>query len=87
MSRRSSPTSCAGWSGVHGLIENANDLLIDAADGLRVINEVEQLAAMEAAACTTSSGVLSLIRGLRPGLRERDAVALLVGTARRCHAT
>ena len=73
--------------GPRGVVENANDLLIDAADGLRVINEVEQLAAMEAAACTTSSGVLSLIRGLRPGLREREAVALLGwdGTPLSCH--
>ena len=73
--------------GPSGRVENANDLLIDAADGLRVINEVEQLAAMEAAACTTSSGVLSLIRGLRPGLRERDAVALLGwdGSPLSCH--
>ena len=73
--------------GPRGIVENANDLLIDAADGLRVINEVEQLAAMEAAACTTSSGVLSLIRGLRPGLREREAVALLGwdGTPLSCH--
>ncbi|HET9083563.1 MAG TPA: hypothetical protein VFN41_04100 [Candidatus Limnocylindrales bacterium] len=73
--------------GPRGVVENANDLFIDAADGLRVINEVEQLAAMEAAACTTSSGVLSLIRGLRPGLRERDAVALLGwdGTPLSCH--
>ncbi|MFL5686144.1 MAG: M24 family metallopeptidase [Chloroflexota bacterium] len=73
--------------GPGGVVENANDLLIDAADGLRVINELEQLAAMEAAACTTSNGVLSLIRGLRPGLRERDAVALLGwdGTPLSCH--
>jgi hypothetical protein len=76
-----------GVVGPGGAVENANTLLIDAADGLRVINEVEQLAAMEAAACTTSSGVLSLIRGLRPGLRERDAVALLGwdGTPLSCH--
>jgi creatinase/prolidase-like protein len=73
--------------GARGAVENANDLLIDAADGLRVINEVDQLAVMEAASCTTSSGVLSLIRGLRPGLRERDAVALLGwdGTPLSCH--
>ena len=46
-----------GAGGARGDVENANDLLIDPGDGLRVINEVEQLAAMEAAACTTSSGV------------------------------
>jgi len=73
--------------GPGGVVENANDLLIDAADGLRVINEVEQLAAMEAAACRTSSGVRDVIHGLRPGLRERDAVALLGwdGTPLSCH--
>ena len=73
--------------GPGGVVENANDLLIDAADGLRVINEVEQLAAMEAAACTTSTGVRNVIRGLHPGLRERDAVALLGwdGSPLSCH--
>jgi len=73
--------------GSTGAVENANDLLIDAADGLRVINELDQLAAMEAAACTTSRGVRAVIHGLRPGLRERDAVALLGwdGTPLSCH--
>ena len=68
-------------------VENAIDLLIDAAEGLRVVNEEEQLGAMEAAACSTSAGVLRLIRELRPGLRERDAVALLGwdGTPLSCH--
>ncbi len=73
--------------GTGGLVENATDLLIDPADGLRVINEVEQLAAFEAAACTTSSGVRRLLEGLRPGLRERDAVGLLGwdGSPLSCH--
>ena len=35
-------------TGEGGTVENATDLLIDAADGLRVINEVDQLAALEA---------------------------------------
>jgi Xaa-Pro aminopeptidase len=73
--------------GTGGLVENANDLLIDATDGLRVSNEVEQLAVMEAAACTTSSGVRNVLTGVRPGMRERDAVALLGwdGTPLSCH--
>ncbi len=73
--------------GSGGVVENANDLMIDAADGLRVINEVEQLAVMEAAACTTSSGVRNVLTGIRPGLRERDAVALLGwdGSPLSCH--
>jgi Xaa-Pro aminopeptidase len=60
-----------------GAVENATGMLIAADDGLRVANEVEQLAFMEWAACQTSSGVLRLLRGLRPGLTEREAVALL----------
>ena len=50
-----------------GVVENATDLLIDAADGLRVINEVDQLAAFEWAACQTSNGVRRLLAGLQPG--------------------
>ncbi|MGZ7036248.1 MAG: aminopeptidase P family N-terminal domain-containing protein, partial [Ilumatobacteraceae bacterium] len=38
-------------TGSAGLVENACDLLIDPIDGLRVTNEVEQLAAFEWAAC------------------------------------
>ena len=63
--------------GPEGSVENATGLLIDAADGLRVINEVEQLAAFEWASCQTSQGVRRLIDGLEPGMTERDAVALL----------
>lgn len=63
--------------GAGGSIENATDLLIDAADGLRVVNEVEQLAAFEWASCQTSHGVRRLLHGLRPGMTEREAVALL----------
>ncbi len=70
-----------------GLVENATDLLIGPADGLRVINEVEQLAAFEYAACRTSNGVRQLLFGLRPGMREDEAVRLLEwdGTPLSCH--
>ena len=60
-----------------GLVENASDLLTNPQDGLRVINEVEQLAAFEYAACQTSQGVRELLFGLRPGMTEREAVRLL----------
>ena len=68
-------------------VTSATSLFIDSADGLRVCNEVDQLAVMEAAACTTSSGVRSLLTELRPGLRERDAVGLLGwdGSPLSCH--
>ena len=63
--------------GGSGSVENATDLFIDPTDGMRVVNEVEQLAAFEWASCHTSQGVRSLLRGIRPGMSEREAVALL----------
>jgi hypothetical protein len=74
-------------TGESGLVENATDLLIDAADGLRVINEVEQLALFEHAACQTSNGVRRLIFELEPGMTEREAVRLLdwSGAPLSCH--
>jgi len=62
---------------VGGSVENGTALLIDPAVGLRAVNEVEQLAALEWAACQTSNGVRSLLFGLRPGMTEREAVRLL----------
>jgi hypothetical protein len=74
-------------TGPTGTVENANDLLIGAADGLRVINEVEQLAAFEYAACHTSHGVRQLLKGLEPGMTEQEAVRLLEwnGMPLSCH--
>ncbi len=64
--------------GASGVVENATDILIDPANGLKVINEVEQIAAFEWAACQTSDGVRRVITGLRPGMTERDCARLLV---------
>ena len=74
-------------TGPRGLVENATDLFIDASNGLRVLNEVEQLAAFEWAACQTSHGVRHLLAELRPGMTEREAVRLLEwnGTPLSCH--
>ena len=76
-----------GLVGPGGSVGNATDLLVNAADGLRVINEVEQLAVLEHAACQTSNGVRRLLSHLRPGLTEREAVRLLEwdGTPLSCH--
>jgi hypothetical protein len=73
--------------GPDGSVGNATDLLIDPADGLRVINEVDQLAAIEYAACQTSQGVRRLLWGLRPGMTEQEGVALLgwTGAPLSCH--
>jgi hypothetical protein len=68
-------------------VENATDLLIDPAHGLRVVNEVDQLAAFEWAACQTSHGVRRVLTGLQPGMTERDCARLLAwnGTPLSCH--
>jgi hypothetical protein len=73
--------------GPAGAVENATGLLTAAADGLRVINEVDQLAVFEYAACHTSQGVRRLLFGLRPGMREDEAVRLLEwnGMPLSCH--
>src|SRR3954451_11389363 len=73
--------------GPTGTFENATDLLIDPADGLRVVNDVDQLAVFEHAACQTSQGVRNLLFGLEPGLHERDAARLLAwnGSPLSCH--
>lgn len=63
--------------GANGAVENATSLMIDAADGLRVINEAAQLAVMEWAAGHTSNGIRGLLHGLRPGMTEQEAVTLL----------
>jgi hypothetical protein len=73
--------------GSTGEVSSATDLLIDSGRGLRVINEVEQLAAFEHAACQTSNGVRNLLFGLEPGMTEREAVRLLEwdGSPLSCH--
>jgi hypothetical protein len=63
--------------GTAGTVANATSMLIDPSGGLRVINEVEQLAFFEYAACQTSSGVRRLLFDLEPGMTEQEAVALL----------
>jgi hypothetical protein len=68
-------------------VSNETGLLIDAQDGLRVINEPEQIAYLEWAACHVSDGVRRLLFELRPGMTEHDAVALLGwnGSPLSCH--
>jgi hypothetical protein len=76
-----------GLTGRDGSVESATDLLIGAADGMRVINEVEQLAYYEWAASHTSSGVRRVIEGVEPGMTEQEAVRLLEwnGSPLSCH--
>ncbi len=73
--------------GREGVVENGGDILTGAADGLRVINELDQLAAFEHAACHTSNGVRNVLFGLEPGMRENEVVRLLGwnGAPLSCH--
>jgi Creatinase/Prolidase N-terminal domain len=73
--------------GESGVVENATDLLINPANGLRVINEVDQLAAFEWAACRTSVAVGNVLAGVQPGMTERECARLLDwdGTPLSCH--
>jgi len=64
-------------TGPGGLVENANDVLIEPGMGLRAVAEVDQLAALEYASCRTSDGIRSLFGGLQTGMTEREAVRLL----------
>lgn len=58
-------------------VENAGALFMDAARGLRVVNELDQLAVFEYAACHTSTAVRNVLFGLEPGMTEHDAVRLM----------
>jgi hypothetical protein len=64
-------------TGDRSLVTNANGIFMDAENGLRVLNEAEQLACFEHAACHTSTAIRNVLFGLRPGMTEREAVRLM----------
>ena len=66
---------------------NATDLFMNPADGLRAVNDVNQLAYFEFAACHTSQAVRNLIFGLHAGVTEFEAVAKMgwTGLPQSCH--
>ena len=74
---RSSPTNCAGVVGERGRVVNAADLMMNPADGLRAINEADQLAAFEFAATFTSQGVRNVLANIEPGMSELAAARLI----------
>ncbi len=63
--------------GPRGEVVNAADLMMAPADGLRAINEAEQLAAFEFAATFASQGVRNVLAGAEPGMTELHAARLL----------
>jgi hypothetical protein len=76
-----------GIVGAAGRVTNANALLMHATTGMRAVNEIDQLAAFEFAACHTSEAVKAVLQGVRPGMTEHQAARLLspVGLPLSCH--
>lgn len=56
----------------NGEVRNATGLLMDVDGGLRTINEAEQIRWFEYAACVSSTGMMSLLEHVRPGVREDE---------------
>lgn len=63
--------------GQSGDVVNLTHTVINPADGLKAINEVEQLACFEYSASYASQSVRNVLFGLRAGMSERDAVRLM----------
>ncbi|MYU10408.1 hypothetical protein GTZ78_06810 [Streptomyces sp. SID8361] len=59
------------------VVENATDLLIHPDYGLRIDNDVHQLAQFEFAASHGSEAMLRLLHGVQPGMTELEASALM----------
>lgn len=76
-----------GLTGDAARVTNATALFMNPDDGLRVLNEPEQIVACEFAATVASHGVLALLRRLRAGVREQDLERCLdsAGLTLSCH--
>lgn len=75
-------------AGPGGKVVNATALFMAPSDGLRAINEVDQIARFEYANCQTSEAVRRALFGLRPGMTEQAVVSDLIrpdGTPLNCH--
>lgn len=73
--------------GDRGSVRNAAELLMNPADGLRALNEGDQLAAFEFAATFTSQGLRNVLAGIEPGMTELAAARLMgiAGLPHCCH--
>lgn len=74
-------------TGNNGAVRNAADLLMNPADGMRAINEADQLAAFEFAATFSSQGLRNVLQGIEPGMTELQAARLMGinGLPQCCH--
>lgn len=64
-------------SGNYRQVRNVNDIFMNPDDGLRILNEAEQLALFEFAACHTSSGLKNVLFNVKPGMTEQQAATLM----------
>lgn len=64
-------------SGVRENVVNANNIFMNNADGLRIINEPEQIAFFEYAATVTSDAMLNFLKNLHIGARENEMSVFL----------
>ena len=64
-------------TGSSELVQNLTPEFMDPLDGLRAINDVDQLAWFEFAATQSSQALRNVMFGLRPGMTEYDAVRLM----------
>ncbi len=58
-------------------VVNATHLFMDPTDGLRAVNDVDQLAVFEFGATHASQAMRNVIFGIQPGMTEYDAVRLM----------
>jgi Creatinase/Prolidase N-terminal domain len=75
-------------AGQGGRVVNATALLMDPSNGLRSINEINQIAQFEYASCYTSEAIRRVLSGLRPGMKEQEVVSRLMrpnGVPLSCH--
>ena len=74
-------------TGDPALVQNVTDLFMNARDGLRTINEAEQLAAFEYAGVLASTAVRNVLTGFQLGQSEYQAMELmkLTGFPTNCH--
>ena len=58
-------------------VENATDIFTGMDDGLRLVNDVDQIAYFEFAASHGSAAMIRLLNGIRPGMTELEASGLM----------
>jgi hypothetical protein len=73
--------------GTSGRVVNATTLLSSPSNGLRSVNEIDQLARFEFASSYSSQAIRDIMFGIRPGMREFDVARLMrqIGLPLSCH--